>query len=187
MASVPTGNVRRATAELVCHPATPGPAVRALTVAVERVGDCLLVLRYRLTGDPARLVLPASQPPERVDGLWQATCCEAFVRAGDGAGYVELNLAPSTAWALYRFTDRRVGMCSPPVARPPAIAVTPRSDGCELAATVDLTGVVAAAPWRLALAAVVAAVDGSRSYWALAHLGERPDFHHPAAFVLTLA
>ncbi len=174
------------TVALACHPATPGPAVRSLTVTVARVATTTLSLRFWLAADLTQVVIPPTRPPERVDGLWQATCCEAFVSAGEGPGYVELNLAPSTAWALYRFTGTREGMTSPPVARPPAITVQRLTDRLELAAVVDLAEQLPAGPLRLGLAAVVAATDGSRSYWALAHPGARPDFHHPAAFALVL-
>jgi len=39
---------------------------------------------------------------------------------------------------------------------------------------------------RLALSAVVEETDGRLSYWAIAHPGERPDFHHRDGFVLPL-
>ena len=36
------------------------------------------------------------------------------------------------------------------------------------------------------LSAVIETIDGAISYWALAHPAEKPDFHHPDSFVLTL-
>jgi hypothetical protein len=39
---------------------------------------------------------------------------------------------------------------------------------------------------RLGLSAVIEAVDGAMSYWALAHPSAKPDFHHPDSFVLDL-
>jgi hypothetical protein len=38
----------------------------------------------------------------------------------------------------------------------------------------------------LALSAVLAAATGEKSYWALVHSGDKPDFHHPAGFRLEL-
>lgn len=40
---------------------------------------------------------------------------------------------------------------------------------------------------RLGLSAVVEENDGTKSYWALAHPGRRPDFHHAESFVLELS
>ena len=39
---------------------------------------------------------------------------------------------------------------------------------------------------KLALAAVIEEVDGTKSYWALRHPPGKPDFHHPDCFALTL-
>jgi hypothetical protein len=44
----------------------------------------------------------------------------------------------------------------------------------------------AAGPWEAAITAVIEEADGTKSYWALAHPGEKPDFHHPDGFVLEL-
>ncbi len=40
---------------------------------------------------------------------------------------------------------------------------------------------------HIGLSAVIEAADGTLSYWALTHPGERPDFHQRAAFTLRLA
>jgi len=37
-----------------------------------------------------------------------------------------------------------------------------------------------------AITAVIEEADGTKSYWALAHPAEKPDFHHPDGFVLEL-
>jgi hypothetical protein len=39
---------------------------------------------------------------------------------------------------------------------------------------------------RIGLSAVIEDVDGGLSYWALAHPSDKPDFHHPDSFALTL-
>ena len=39
---------------------------------------------------------------------------------------------------------------------------------------------------RLGLSVVIETLDGAISYWALAHPSEKPDFHHPDSFILTL-
>jgi hypothetical protein len=42
------------------------------------------------------------------------------------------------------------------------------------------------APLALGISAVIEASDGTRSYWALAHPSDKPDFHHPGAFALAI-
>jgi hypothetical protein len=41
-------------------------------------------------------------------------------------------------------------------------------------------------PWLAAITAVIEEADGTKSYWALAHPAEKPDFHHPDGFTLQL-
>jgi hypothetical protein len=166
---------------LVRHPATPCDAVTAIEVEVRRAGSAL-ALTYRLAGDAAALVIPPPAPPIRTDGLWRTTCFEAFVRPQGGEGYVEFNLAPSGAWAAYRFEAYRAGM-APLETAAPQIAFSRTDAGCELATRLALPG---AGPARLALSAVIEEQGGRTSYWALAHAGDRPDFHAFAGVPLPL-
>lgn len=168
---------------LTSHPATPTDAVRRCDVRVRRSADGAIALTYRLEADMARLRVPPACAPQRADGLWRHTCFEAFVAGGDGPGYLEFNLAPSTCWAAYRFTGYREGMAPAADLAAPAIAVRADGRGIELEA---LLHPATRGPVRLALAAVVELADGEPTCWALRHPPGRPDFHHPDGFVLAL-
>jgi hypothetical protein len=152
-------------------------------VEVERGEAGRLELVYRVAGDAAALVVPPPAAPVRTDELWKTTCFEAFAQPAGGDGYLELNLAPSGAWAAYRFDGYRAGM-APLEVDAPRIAFTRTDGGCELAASLVLP---ATGDWRLGLTAVIEARGGAKSYWALAHAPGRPDFHHAAGFILALA
>jgi len=115
-----------------------------------------------------------------MDGLWQRTCFEAFVRQGDNA-YVEFNLSPSGQWAAYDFDSYRSGMRNREVLAP---KITVESGPFEVVLTADLD--VADLSGALALSAVIEETDGTKSYWALAHPPGRPDFHHAACFAAAL-
>ena len=42
--------------------------------------------------------------------------------------------------------------------------------------------------WQLGLSAILEEIDGTKSYWALAHPpGDKPDFHDPVCFAARLA
>ena len=170
------------------HPRTSGGAVEAIAAEAERDG-ARLTLRYVLTGDVGALVLPAPAPPRRADRLWEHSCFEAFVRASADPGYFELNLAPSGAWAAYRFGDYRMDMAIAENVPPPRIATRRGERRFELTASVDLgaaMGLLDHLPWHLALAAVIEEESGGRTYWALAHPPGDPDFHHEDCFGLEL-
>ncbi|MBU1374555.1 MAG: DOMON-like domain-containing protein [Alphaproteobacteria bacterium] len=164
---------------LIPHPRSPCDAVSCLEVEVGTAG-AELTLRYVLTGDMSRIVVPPVTAPARVGGLWARTCFEAFV-GGDGAAYAEFNLSPSTEWAAYRFDDYRQGMAPLAETQAPHIATTVGKGLLEMRVSLARP-----AGSRLGLTAVIEEVGGRLSYWALRHPTAQPDFHHPDGFVLAM-
>ncbi len=226
---------------LQSHPAHPPPAGLRVEVRRLRPDDRTRPLRlaFELFAGPDAVRVPAPldrAAPRRADGLWQHTCFEAFVAApaapanpsmpagsaamdaaadsAAGVPYVEFNLAPSGAWAIYRFEDYRGAMRPESVGVEPQLVVSRQPGVLRVevalawpvplpgqrvadtapAATPSLLSTSAAAPalpgaseaWRgrLGLSAVVEAADGSLSYWALHHPAARPDFHNGEGFAL---
>jgi len=55
-----------------------------------------------------------------------------------------------------------------------------------LTAWLDVSRLLPEHPEKLGLSAVIEEIDGTKSYWALAHPPGKPDFHHPDCFALTL-
>lgn len=168
------------------HPQSPGGEdVRLETQALRSGG--LLILRYALKSPPGAVVVPPKGQPERADELWRRTCFEAFIMR-EGAGYYELNLAPSGRWAAYRFDGYREGMADADPVLPPPISIRGDAGSYALRAEIDLSGLgdLPTGSWRVALTAVLEHPDGGRSYWALRHAPGKPDFHHPDSFVLEL-
>jgi hypothetical protein len=157
------------------HPATPCRALRQIVVTAARHG-AVLMLDYDLSGDIDALILPKPVTPQRRDGLWRHTCCEAFVGVA-AAQYCELNFAPSGEWAAYRFDDYRIGMREL-IAAPPRIVTTQSAHGLRISATAPL----AETPLFVGFACVIEERDGTLSYWALAHSGDKPDFHDRATW-----
>jgi len=150
-----------------------------------------LMLSFSLTGDLTALVLPEPEAPgstgKRRDQLWQSTCWECFLAQANFPAYWEINLSPSHHWNVYHFTDYRQGMSAPPLS--PPVICSWRGNGCyRLDAVVAGLPVVGdQASWRLGLSAVLAGQDGGKEYFALAHPGEKPDFHHRDGFIAGLA
>src|SRR5271165_2693948 len=159
-------------AALVGHASTRSGATRAIDAQVQASGSGIIVFRYVLHAEIARVHAPPACTPERADGLWNHTCFEAFVMAPDTVGYYELNFAPSRQWAVYRFAAYRVGMSEPRLNAPPVISVRRFADRLELDAAVrlhDLIGLQGEPRLRLGLSAVVEEESGMTSYWALKH------------------
>jgi len=171
---------------LLSHVAVAAPAGLAVEAAVAPTDDGGLQLHYRITGGVDGLRIPEPAPAGPADGLWQHTCCEAFVAAVDAPEYREFNLSPSGQWAAYRFADYRERTPGglPPAA--PHIEFRHFPGSCELIARLDPSSLPAGPALQLGLSVVLETGDGSLSYWALKHPAERPDFHLSAGFALRL-
>ncbi|WP_420605171.1 DOMON-like domain-containing protein [Novosphingopyxis sp.] len=134
-----------------------------------------------------QLELPDPAEPERADDLWQTTCFELFMRRPGDRAYAEFNFSPSSRWAAYRFDDVREGRAQLDVQFVPGGGNDASDSHFALEATLVLPP-----EWRdialdIAISAVIEQVDGSKSYWALGHPADRPDFHHPGSFTLRLS
>jgi hypothetical protein len=166
--------------ELRRHPDWRSDAVAHIEVDIARPRADLLLLTYAVTGIITDLRLPPVTAPARTDELWRHTCFEAFIRPDPGAAYFELNFAPSTQWAAYRFDGYRSGMRDATEIGSPRIEVQSAPDRYALQATIQ-TGALNM-PCRLGLTAVIEETNGNKSYWALAHPAGKPDFHHADGF-----
>jgi hypothetical protein len=167
------------------HPSLPaGPPIAIEALAI-RPNPGRIELRYVVTGDLGALYLPPAGHPTRADELWKRTCFEAFVRPGTDEAYFEFNFAPTRWWAAYRFDRYREGMADAEI-RPALIEAHTGGERFELTVALDLPGWITGGPWRIGLTAVIEALNGKKSYWALAHAPGKPDFHHPDSFAYDL-
>jgi hypothetical protein len=132
---------------------------------------------------PAHRFKMTAGEPRREDNLWQTSCLEAFIQAEGEDGYREWNFAPNGSWAAYDFSGYRDRAADPEVATP-YIRIEDNLTWWTLGATIS---VEAGVNWRLGLSAVLEEADGTKSYWALAHQAEQPDFHDAGCFTARLA
>jgi hypothetical protein len=175
---------------LTAHPSTPNDDVRSLAVQLRAEEPDILVFQYSLVADMSRVRVPLSGGSGRAVALWEHTCFEAFVAAGDAPGYHEFNFSPSLDWAIYRFSAYREGMSPAEIGRAPEISVRRGDDGLELKSAVRLGHLADLRDirhLRIALAAVIEDDNGRLSYWGLRHPPGKPDFHHPNGFALEVA
>jgi hypothetical protein len=170
---------------LIRHPSTPCDAISRIEADAERSADGGLSLRYTAHGSIDGLLLPVKAKAERTDLLWQHTCFEAFIKPQPGTAYTELNASPSSGWALYSFSSFREEMTE----APDAIQISPIdvkiAPGSLILAT-SIRGLEHTFDWRIALSAIIEEKSGRKSFWALKHPPEKPDFHHDDCFDLQL-
>lgn len=169
---------------LSSHPAHPPATVTSVEARILSVDNVWMTLRWRVEGTQ-RLVVPPFAGKVRADGLWQTTCFELFVKPAGGDAYAEFNFSPSQAWAAYDFSGYRDGMIERAVPRPPVC--TPRRGQSVLIFDVALpAAALPALPFAYGLTAVIDEEGGHKSYWAIAHREDRPDFHHSSCFAASL-
>jgi hypothetical protein len=169
--------------ELVQHPDTPPVAVDAVRVQV-RVADDNLLLTLVVQGND-HVAVPAWATPKRRDGLWKTTCCELFLAPVGVEAYFEFNYSPSTEWAAYRFDAYRSGGQDLPLPIAPHVDRGDYMRDCLVEVDQDLS-VLPAGDLRMGLTAVIEEIDGTKSYWALAHAPGPPDFHNRDCWIATL-
>ena len=173
------------THELKAHKAYPPIAVKSVMARIISRDENWLRLRWRVEGT-GKLVVPDFAGKGRADNLWQTTCFELFLMPQGGEAYCEFNLSPSERWAAYDFSTYRDGMEDRPVPREPDCTMRLGSSFAIFDAAIP----AAAVPQddcRVGLSCVLEEQGGVKSFWALAHPQDQPDFHRPACFAARLA
>ncbi len=166
---------------LIPYPGLPHPNL-SIEVRVERDGRNMM-FRYRITGEVETIRLGNPVLPRRRDDLWRTTCFEVFARPVGSQHYLELNFAPSGEWAAYDFQGYRAARKDATMGREPIIGAVQYDGGLavDVYCDPDLDGAL-----ELNITAVIEDAHGAISYWALAHAEEKPDFHDPLCFTLTV-
>ena len=170
---------------LIPHPDFPHPA---LTIAVDILSDetgCL-IFDYTVSGDVAAIHIDAPVQSGPADNLWRTTCFEAFIGGQGSTRYTEFNFSPARTWACYAFDDYR----HPP--NPACISGNPVK--IETIAYPNIFALQASVPRGaltgrervIGLSAVIESTDGAKSYWAIRHAPDAPDFHDRSTFALHL-
>lgn len=173
------------TFDLKPHSAHPAKLVTGVAARILSLDANWLTLRWKVDG-ASGLVVPPFAGRARTDGLWQTTCFELFVKAPGGDEYAEFNLSPSERWAAYDFAGYRDGMAERIMELPPVC--TPRRGQSVLIFDAAIpASALPPLPCDYALTAVIEEEGGHKSYWAMAHPPEKPDFHDPACFAGRLA
>lgn len=175
--------------ELIPHPTTvPSPPFAVWTSAERSAAfgqTATLNLWFGVSAPITRFKIPpATAEAGRRDSLWLSTCFEVFLKEEGEEPYQEWNFSPSGDWAAYDFEAEREGMSLADVPAPPYLRSEDNLTWWGLGATLAIP---AEASLTIALSAVVEEKTGQRSFWALHHPSEQPDFHHPDCFVAKLA
>ena len=147
----------------------------------------LLRLVFVIQGKVEKLLLPGADKPSRKDGLWNSTCFECFIKGNESDVYYELNVSPGGDWNFYRFKKYRQGMCEAEDIDYVQFAAQIEDETAEFRCSIPI-GRLFQDKDRLILgiSCILESSGGDKSYWALAHPEDHPDFHSQLSFTLSL-
>ena len=147
-----------------------------------------LSLTYALSGPLEEIVIPPLADNRlRKNGLWEETCFELFLGPVTSDHYWEFNLSTTGHWNVYRFTSCREGMQEEAAFTALPFSVLLYSGFLQLSLEVELERIVPAdQALKIGISAVIKAINGRTTFWALTHPGPQPDFHHRDAFTIEL-
>ena len=167
--------------QLLKYPAPDCAVVSSIAFDASRT-EAGLRLRYDVRGNVAQIKRAEPAGGARRDELWRTTCFEVFLRLGDTPSYFELNFALNGDWAAYHFDRYREAMR---LADMPPPAIKTRSDADRMTVQVEISTQslgLGTAGLVLGPAVIIETLDSVRSYWALHHPVDRPDFHRAQNF-----
>ncbi|MBA4764721.1 MAG: DOMON-like domain-containing protein [Erythrobacter sp.] len=172
------------THELIAHGAYPPLEVSAVSARVVSLDGNWLRLRWRIEGS-GKLMVPPFAGKGRADELWRTTCFELFLKPDGGDAYCEFNLSPSERWAAYDFSSPREGMKDRSSPREPECTMRQGSSFAIFDAAIP-AGALPAGDCFAGITCVLEEEGGIKSFWALAHSQDEPDFHDHACFTARL-
>jgi hypothetical protein len=134
------------------------------------------------------LILPdPADRPLRKTGLWKETCLEFFLAAKDSPQYWEVNLSPSGDWNVFRFSAYREGMQEEATFTSLPFRVERGEESFLVDVKIPLDGIISPeTPLEVGISAVIKLRNNQMTYWALSHLGQKPDFHRRESFIAGL-
>jgi len=159
-------------------------------------------------------VEPLLSSQSRAHELWKDTCFEWFLKTNSKTQYWEFNIAPTGQWNFYELSDYRSNLQESPLISACQLRSEVHSiptsknhsdNSVHEASQLDEKGfgvyslyfnaslhsffnqpTEIQCQWSMALTAVIRWKSGQTSYYSLQHPKDKPDFHHPAGFQVSL-
>ena len=170
---------------LVRHGQSAEAEIEAISAGCSLSSGGELWLTFQVTGAVDNIAIPKPRTGVRADGLWETTCFEMFLKRHGEEGYAEINVSPSTDWAVYAFDAYRANRRHAVGASVIKAVLRRTAETLSLAAHVRLRQFTAADcdAYAMGLSTVIEDKHGAKSFWALAHPSGAPDFHHDGSFI----
>lgn len=172
---------------ITAYPTLPAPVVE-MTAEFNQNADSIFI-SYKLTGDLNSIDLGTGTPKhKRVKNLWEKTCFELFIQ-NQKKHYTEFNFSPEFEWNAYYFETLRGPLLEIEKMPAPKIDILLSLDVFHLIAEIDKRAFPEgffksgeSIPLSAGITSVIKEKNNQLSYWALSHVDQKPNFHHPDSF-----
>lgn len=154
---------------------------------VERV-DNQLSIHYEVSGDIHQIRLPEPSTSIRKHDLWKSTCFELFLAMKDRPPYWEFNMSSSGEWNVYVMDAyRQVNMREETAFTQLPFDFRKTNTEFSLDMSMDLKPILSYnQPLQIGITTIIQTLDENETYWALAHPGQKADFHLRESFIIEL-
>lgn len=134
-------------------------------------------IKFMVSGPVKSLVWPEGKTKKRTEGLWNSTCFEVFAAQIGFSKYLEVNLSPAQEWDFYQFDSYRSGMKrvgAEGVLENIVITISESQKTVQF----EIHHPCLLTP-NLEISPTVVLQDnmGDKTYWAIQHKSDKPDFH----------
>lgn len=152
-------------------------------------GQNTIQIKFSLIGDISHLteVDPSKASiGARRDGLWEATCFEAFLSDSTNTQYWELNVNSKGDWNVFHFEDYRKGKREELRSTCQFFGTTQNESQLSLECAWDVSE-LALTDGRLGVTMIANFKNGEKNFFALSHESDKPDFHNRSSFRLLVS
>lgn len=144
-----------------------------------------LFLSFKVTANTEHLILPdIVNPQSRQNELWNSTCFEFFLKDSGSTEYFEFNLSPSGSWNFYHLDSYRQGLKEDSRIPQPRFEREQDKKSLRVSSVIHFGKLPPMTNPQMGISAVLAETSGNKSYWALKHPDQKPNFHHLESFCL---
>lgn len=155
-----------------------------LQVDVQRDGS-LLMCEFTLLDPKSSVILKSGIfGNQRKKELWKSTCLEIFWKRKEEEKYWEFNLSSDLNWNIFSFDQYRQPQEREDLAFKSVNFSKKSSTPVKFYIELDLalSGIVQE-KIQVGITSVLEHNNQQKSYWALTHKGEKPDFHLKESFI----
>lgn len=148
-----------------------------------------LIVEYSVAKNIDSIILPAIKTnPGRTIGLWNRTCFELFLRPKNLKEYIEFNFSPSHDWNCFKFNDLNDELREWIQVKKIDLKTFTDQNLFHLKAQITLKNLPLSFlnhhQLQFSTTAVIEEnnLENPKSYWAIKHTDNKPNFHHPESF-----